>query len=118
VIELPADDADLLAECDVTTFRAGGPGGQYQNTTDSAVRLRHRPSGIVVVSRRERSQHRNKAICLERLRDKVAGRNSDEARPARRAGRVPRAEKERRLTDKAHRARRKQERAAPPADDV
>ncbi len=117
MIELPADDVDLLAECDVTTFRAGGPGGQYQNTTDSAVRLRHRPSGIVVVSRRERSQHRNKAICLERLRDKVAGRNSDEARPARRAGRVPRAEKERRLSDKAHRARRKRERAAPPADE-
>ena len=118
MIELPADDRDLLAQCDVTTFRAGGPGGQYQNTTDSAVRLRHRPSGIVVVCRQERSQLRNKTICLERLREKVARRNDDEARPARRAGRVPRAEKERRLTDKAHRARRKQERAAPPADDV
>ena len=117
MIELPADDDDLLAECDVTTFHAGGPGGQHQNTTDSAVRLAHRPSGIVVVSRRERSQHRNKAICLERLREKVARANQDEARPARRAGRVPRAEKERRLTDKAHRARRKRDRAAPPVDD-
>ena len=117
MIELPEDDDDLLAECDVTTFRAGGPGGQHQNTTDSAVRLHHRPSGIVVVCRNERSQHRNKAICLERLREKVARRNADEARPARRAGRVPRAEKERRLTDKARRARRKRERAAPSADD-
>ena len=118
VIELPEDDDDLLAECDVTTFRAGGPGGQHQNTTDSAVRLHHRPSGIVVVCRNERSQHRNKAICLARLRDKVARANAVDARPARRARRVTRAERERRLADKAHRARRKQERAAPPADDA
>jgi len=113
VIDLPVDDEALLAECDVTTFRAGGPGGQYQNTTDSGVRLRHRPSGIVVVSRRERSQLRNKAICLARLRDKVALRNADEARLPRRARVVPRAAKERRLADKARRARRKRERAAP-----
>lgn len=118
MIELPADDDDLLAECDVTTFRAGGPGGQHQNTTDSAVRLRHRPSGIVVISRQERSQHRNKAICLARLRDKVARANDEAARPPRRARRVPRAEKERRLTNKAHRARRKRERGAPSADDA
>jgi len=117
VIELPPDDDALLAECDVTTFRAGGPGGQYQNTTDSAVRLHHRPSGIVVVCRQERSQHRNKAICLARLRDKVARRNDEESRPVRRAGRVPASEKARRLADKAHRARRKRERAAPPPDD-
>ncbi len=118
MIELPADDDDLLAECDVTTFRAGGPGGQHQNTTDSAVRLRHRPSGIVVISRQERSQHRNKAICLARLREKVARANDEAARPPRRARRVSRAEKERRLTDKAHRSRRKRERGAPSPDDA
>nr|WP_321444662.1 peptide chain release factor H [uncultured Cohaesibacter sp.] len=52
------------------TFRAGGPGGQHQNTTDSAVRLTYGPSGLSVISRDERSQHRNKQVALERLRTK------------------------------------------------
>lgn len=49
------------------SFRAGGPGGQHQNTTDSAVRATHRPSGMTAVAREMRSQHRNKALALERL---------------------------------------------------
>lgn len=49
------------------SFRAGGPGGQHQNTTDSAVRAIHRPTGMVAVAREMRSQHRNKALALERL---------------------------------------------------
>jgi peptide chain release factor len=49
------------------TFRAGGPGGQHQNKTESAVRATHVPTGLAVVAREERSQHRNKAAALERL---------------------------------------------------
>lgn len=58
-----------LAERDVrfSTMRAGGAGGQHQNKTESAVRAEHLPSGLTVVVRSERSQHRNKAIALVRL---------------------------------------------------
>ena len=48
-------------------FRAGGPGGQHQNTTDSAVRATHRPTGLTAVARERRSQHSNKSLALERL---------------------------------------------------
>jgi peptide chain release factor len=48
-------------------FRAGGPGGQHQNTTDSAVRAVHVPTGLAAIARDGRSQHRNKAAALERL---------------------------------------------------
>jgi protein subunit release factor B len=69
---IPESDRALLAECDVQVFRGTGPGGQGVNTTDSAVRLRHRPTGIVVTCRRERSQYLNKKTCLARLRERIA----------------------------------------------
>lgn len=50
------------------TLRAGGPGGQHQNTTDSAVRILHLPTGVQLTARNERSQHRNKAEALQRLK--------------------------------------------------
>lgn len=61
--EVTIDPADLRFE----TLRAGGPGGQHQNTTDSAVRVLHQPTGLMVTARDERSQHRNKALALRRL---------------------------------------------------
>lgn len=60
------------------SFRAGGPGGQHQNTTDSAVRATHLPTGLCVVAREMRSQHRNKALALDRLRALMAGKEMSE----------------------------------------
>lgn len=63
------DPADIIYD----TMRAGGPGGQHQNRTESAVRVTHRPTGISAVARDERSQHRNRALALARLKTVLAG---------------------------------------------
>ncbi len=69
---LSLDDRRLLAQCEVHTYRASGPGGQKRNKTDSAVRLHHGPTGLVVVGTESRSQHENKARALKRLRQAIA----------------------------------------------
>ena len=61
----------MKKQCRITTFRASGPGGQHRNVTDSAVRLQHLPTGIVVIGRRHRSQHRNMEDALNRLALKI-----------------------------------------------
>jgi hypothetical protein len=64
-------DAELLAQCAVDVYRARGPGGQKRNKTSSAVRLRHRPSGLMVIAEESRSQHENKQRALRRLRQRL-----------------------------------------------
>ncbi|MFM7150421.1 MAG: peptide chain release factor family protein, partial [Gemmataceae bacterium] len=61
-------DEQLLAQCEVDTYRASGPGGQKRNKTSSAVRIRHGPSGLLVIAEESRSQHENRARALRRLR--------------------------------------------------
>jgi len=61
-------DPQLLAQCAVDTYRASGPGGQKRNKTSSAVRLRHLPSGLIVIAEESRSQHENRARALRRMR--------------------------------------------------
>ena len=62
---------ELLKECRIDTFRSSGKGGQHANKTDSAIRLTHLSTGIVVVCQDERSQFRNKEIAVTRLRKKL-----------------------------------------------
>src|SRR5215475_9525409 len=79
-------DEQLLAQCEVDTYRASGPGGQKRNKTSSAVRLRHPPSGLLVIAEESRSQHENKAKALRRLRQAFFLKLRDElAEPARTA---------------------------------
>src|SRR6516164_5064284 len=61
-------DEGLRAQCETDLYRASGPGGQKRNKTSSAVRLRHLPSGLIVIAEESRSQHENKAKALRRLR--------------------------------------------------
>ena len=115
MIVLPESDEELLRECEVETFRSGGPGGQHVNKVETGVRLTHAPSGVVVTCREERSQHRNKSACLKKLRERVERLNH---RPAKR---VPtkrtRAAEERTLEEKARRSRVKRMRTKPASDD-
>jgi protein subunit release factor A len=112
---IPADDDALLAQCRVETFRSGGPGGQHQNVTESGVRLVHLPTGIRVVSREERSQHRNRERALARLREKLEARRR-KAKP-RVKTKVPRAVKARRRESKRKRGETKRLRRKPDAEE-
>jgi protein subunit release factor B len=75
-------DAALLAQCDITSSSSHGPGGQHRNKTESAVRLRHRPSGLTSQCEDHRERARNRVEALKRLRIRLvaATRGASEAR--------------------------------------
>ncbi len=115
LVPIPEDDRGLLAECRVDTFRSGGKGGQHQNVTESGVRLTHLPTGIVVTSRRDRSQHRNRQTALDRLRHRLEQRNAPKRRRVK--TRIPAHDRRHRLEEKRRRSQTKRSRKNPRLDE-
>ncbi len=105
---LALPDAALLAECHVDVFVGTGPGGQHRNKTESAVRLHHPRTGIVVTATERRSQLQNRGAALARLRERIEQLAREPK--VRRRTKPTRSSQERRLEEKRRASRRKTER--------
>ena len=105
------DPEILKKQVIIETYRSSGPGGQRKNKVETAVRLRHLPSGITVVATEYRSQAENRKLAFERLRDRLIKLN----RPKKR--RIPTATpyivKEKRIEEKKIRSKKKRLRQKP-----
>lgn len=69
---LALTDEVLLTQCDVHIYKSSGPGGQHRNKVSTAVRIKHRPTGVTAHGDESRSQHQNKRMALRRVRMKIA----------------------------------------------
>ena len=121
----PGISEDLLLEierqCSVEFTRGSGPGGQHRNKTETAVRLTHIPSGLVVVAADSRSQAQNRKNALRRLAERLAQIERDEAaakkRSERKATRPSASKRRKRLELKRKRGRKKDARRKVRSDD-
>ena len=108
------DRASLEQHCHLETYRAGGPGGQHRNTSDTAVRLHHPASGVTVTASERRSQQQNKALAYERMATRLKALNV--VKKPRRSTKPTRGSVERRLQGKKQRSSVKAGRKAPRRD--
>jgi len=102
----PLSVDDLIDEVELTTYKSSGPGGQHKNKTESAVRLKHLPTGITVIAREHRSQIKNRELAWQRLIEKLEKRR--QKKKPRLPTSVPRSVQEKRLEEKRLRARKKE----------
>jgi protein subunit release factor B len=105
------DRRSMENDCQVDFFTASGPGGQHRNRSRTGVRLRHKPSGLIVTATELRSQPRNLERAYQRLRKKLERLNRPKKK--RKRTKPSRAARERRLREKAHRSDTKRQRRKP-----
>jgi len=99
------DPQVLKKQVTVETYRSRGPGGQRKNKVETAVRLKHLPSGITVVATEHRSQSENRKLAFERLRERLIKLNQPKRR--RIATSLPVTAVEKRIEEKKIRSRKK-----------
>lgn len=109
MIKYETDRDALERDCDMEFFVAGGPGGQHRNKVETAVRLTHRPSGLVVTATERRSQSANRDAAYERMAEKLLALQV--IQKPRRPTRTPAAVKARRLDGKKRKSEIKQSRS-------
>ena len=110
MLKIEIKESDLKIEF----FRGSGPGGQHKNVTDSAVRIRHLPTGIVAQAAESRSQARNREMAMKRLEEALERRERKIRKRIK--TKVPHPEKEKRLEEKKRRSLSKQSRMV--SDDL
>jgi protein subunit release factor B len=106
--EAPLSISALKNQVEITAFKSSGPGGQHKNKTESAIRIKHVPTGIIVVAGESRSQLKNRELAWQRLIEKLAKRR--QKRKPRLPTQPSRAAKEKRHAQKTQLSLKKQAR--------